>query len=92
VLKNNYYLGNFVSQISRVGIQASPDAVLAVENSAIKSEKDPADSSRYCLDIIRSIAFNPAEGAEISLFLNVTHVTGTSFVVHKFDSCALELQ
>jgi hypothetical protein len=65
--------------------------VLAVENSAFRSKNNPADSTQYCIDIIRSIAFNPNVGAELSLFLRVTHITATNFVVHKFDSCALQL-
>jgi hypothetical protein len=69
---------------------SSPDAFFAVSNFAIRSD-DPARSTQYCLDIIRSMAINQTSGAEMFLFLNVTNVTGTNFVVHTFNSCELQL-
>lgn len=65
--------------------------VLAVENAAFRPKNNPTGSTQYCVDIIRSLAFNPNVEAELSLFLRVTHVTATNFVVQKFDSCALQL-
>jgi hypothetical protein len=67
-----------------------PDAFFAVRNSALTLD-DPAHSTQYCLDIIRSLAINPTSGAELSLFLQVTNVEATNFVVHTFKSCALQL-
>jgi hypothetical protein len=67
-----------------------PDAFFAVRNSALRLD-DPARSTQYCLDIVRSLAINSTSGAELSLFLQVTNVTGTNFVVHRFNSCALQL-
>ncbi|MET0167374.1 MAG: hypothetical protein ABW318_20520 [Vicinamibacterales bacterium] len=68
----------------------SPDAFFAVRAIAITSD-DPAHSTQYCLDILRSMALNPNSGAQLHLFLNVTHVTATNFVVHKFDSCEVQI-
>jgi hypothetical protein len=84
----------FPTQLVNVETQENlldgPDAFFAVRNRAIRSD-DPAHSTQYCLDIVRSMALNPTSGAEITLFLNVTNVTGTNFVVHTFNSCALQL-
>ena len=67
----------------------SPDAFFAVRSLAFTSD-DRAHSTQYCMDILRSLAVNPNPDLELRMFLNVTRVTGTNFVVHTFDSCALQ--
>jgi hypothetical protein len=69
-----------------------PNAFFAVRNLAFESD-DPARSTRYCLEMIRSLALNPTPGTQLTLFLNVTQesVGGPNFIVHTFDSCNLEL-
>jgi hypothetical protein len=68
-----------------------PDAFFAVRNLALESD-DAASSTRYCLDMIRSLALNPTAGMQITLFLNVTQNSpgGPNFIVHTFDSCSLQ--
>jgi hypothetical protein len=79
-----------VNENTQQSLLNGPDAFFAVRAAAIASD-DPARSTQYCLDMIREIAFAPAAGAKLILFLNVTHVTGTNFVVDSFDSCELQL-
>jgi hypothetical protein len=67
----------------------SPDAFFAVQLSAFRAD-DRARSVRYCLDILRSLAVAPNSELELRMFLNVTHVEATNFVVHTFNSCALQ--
>ena len=69
-----------------------PHAFFAVRNLAFESD-DPARSTRYCLDMIRSLALDPTPGTQLTLFLNLTQesVGGPNFIVHTFDSCNLEL-
>jgi hypothetical protein len=79
-----------VNEETQENLLTSPDAFFAVSNFAIRSD-DPARSTQYCLDIVRSMAINSTSGAEMFLFFNVTNVTGTNFVVHTFNSCELQL-
>lgn len=69
-----------------------PNAFFAVRNFALESD-DAAHSTRYRLNIVRSLALTPRPGTQLTLFLNVTQQSpgGPNFVVHTFDSCNLEL-
>ena len=66
-----------------------PDAFFAVRILAFRSD-DGAHSTQYCMDILRSLAINPNPNLELIMFLNVTHVEATNFVVHTIDSCSLQ--
>jgi hypothetical protein len=79
-----------VNEETQENLLDGPEAFFAIRKIAIRTD-DAAHSTQYCLDIVRSMAIHPASGAEMTLFLQVTKVSGTNFVVHAFNSCALQL-
>ena len=79
-----------VNEETQENLLDGPDAFFAIRKIAI-IKNDAVLSTQYCLDIVRSLAIHPTSGAEMTLFLKVTNVSGTNFVVHAFNSCVLQL-
>ena len=59
MLKNNYYLGNFVSQISRVGIQAS----------YLEMVTDEISQGRKLLESVAAKTKTPDQRTRVNLIL-----------------------
>lgn len=94
-LDQSVRLGLFPTKLVNVetgeDLLTSPDATLTIRDTALRSEQSPTHATKYCLDMVRSLAVNPTSDAEMSLFVYVTHIGATNFVVHKFNSCTLQL-